>query len=230
MNAGPLARARATARAIGFGNMCLFAASRALGALFAGRMRVVKYYFVAQPVAARRDTRCDAFSLAWADALSPLLAQADRPPAVIAARFAQGARCLLATAEPDRFAGFLWLVVGPYDEDEVRARFRPQPQGSAAWDFDVSIVPRYRMSRLFACLWQRAGEELAQSGVLHTMSRISAFNADSLAAHRRLGARIVGSALFVCAGRWQLMLSSLSPHVHLSWRDDQRPTLDICAA
>jgi hypothetical protein len=164
----------------------------------------------------------------WADIHCRLLQQADRPASTLASRFAQGARCLVA-AKQDELAGFLWFVTGPYEEDEVRARFVPGPAGAAAWDFDVLVMPQYRMGRLFSYLWARANAELAARGVRHTMSRISAFNAASLASHKRLGASIVGSALFVCVGRLQLMRSSLRPGWHFSWRPDQRPTLVVAA-
>jgi hypothetical protein len=211
-------------------NTCLLAASLFLPRLFGARLRIVKYYFIAQPIVLRAaaTARFGAFSLTWPDAQWPLFSQIDRPSSVIAARFAQRARCLAATVEGgSRLAGFLWFVPGAYEEDEVRARFRPQPEGAAVWDFDVSILPQYRMSRLFSYLWARAAAELAREGVMHSMSRISAFNGASLAAHRRLGARVVGQALFICIGRWQLMMSNVSPRFHLSWRDEQRPTLAI---
>jgi hypothetical protein len=118
-------------------------------------------------------------------------------------------------------------VAGPYDEDEVRARFVPVPAGQACWDFDVTILPDFRMSRLFGLLWTRASEELSSTGIRWTVSRISAFNGGSIASHRRLGAKIVGTALFLCAGRWQLMGSTLRPKLHLSWREDQRPVMPV---
>lgn len=222
---------RDTMRAIGLWDTCLFAASRFVQSLFGARVRILKYYFIAQPVDAHpARERPGAFSLAWVDAASPLFSQIDRPSSVIAARFAQNARCLAATVDGSRLAGFLWYVAGPYEEDEVRARFWPKPDGAAVWDFDVSILPQYRMSRLFSYLWSRAATELATQGVTHSVSRVSAFNAASLAAHRRLGARIVGKALFVCIGPWQLMRSSLPPRWHVSWGNAQRPTLEIGAA
>jgi hypothetical protein len=222
---------RDTIRAIGLRDTCLFAASRLAQSLFGTRVRLVKYYFIAQPLDAHPAVRRPgSFSLAWIDATSPLFSQVDRPSSVIAMRFAQQARCLAATAEGSRFAGFLWYVRGPYEEDEVRARFWPKPDGVAVWDFDVSILPQYRMSRLFMYLWSRAASELVAQGVTQSVSRVSAFNAPSLAAHRRLGARVVGSAVFLCVGRWQLMRSSLPPHWHVSSRDGQRPTLEIGAS
>jgi hypothetical protein len=196
------------------------------------RLRIVKYYFIAQPVDAHSAARqrAGAFSLDWVDAGSPLFAQIDRPSSVIAARFAQRARCLAATVEGSRLAGFLWYVPGPYEEDEVRARFCPKPDGATVWDFDVSILPQYRMSRLFSYLWSRAACDLGVLGVTHSVSRVSAFNAPSLAAHRRLGARVVGRALFVCIGSVQVMRASVRPRWHVSWRHEQRPTLEIAAA
>jgi hypothetical protein len=217
---------------IGLANTLLYATSRLLDVLFDGRIRIVKYYFVAQAVSAQAmkiPTRRGAFTFEFVGPESPMFRGVDRPATVIAARFAQGARCLVATDHEAQFAGFLWFVIGSYEEDEVRARFDPGPAGQAAWDFDVSIVPRYRMGRLFGYLWERASAELATRGVRHSLSRISAFNGPSLASHRRLGARIVGHALFVCIGRVQLMKSTVAPRWHLSWRKERRPVLAIMA-
>jgi hypothetical protein len=212
-------------------NACLYALSRVLQRVLGNRIRFVKYYFVAQPVPACEPAspllRPGTFSLDWADATSPLLAQMDRPPAVIAERFAQGARCLAATTPAGELAGFLWFVVGPYEEDEVRARFVPKPDQRVAWDFDVTIMPRYRMGRLFSYLWARAGAELRARGVTYTVSRISAFNAGSLASHQRLGARIVGRAVFLCIGPYQLMRASCPSRWHLSRNAQERPVLPI---
>ena len=225
-----LAKFRAAAAAMGFRNACLFAATRLLHACFGTRVRIVKYYFMTQPLTPPDQAalaRSGSFAFSWIESVCPLFEQIDRPAEVLAQRFAQGARCLAALTRDDELAGFLWFVVGPYDEDEVRARFVPQPAGAAAWDFDVSIVPRYRMGRLFSYLWARASAELVAHGVNKTVSRVSAFNPASLASHSRLGAEIVGEALFLCAGRVQLMKSSLAPKWHLSWREDQRPLLSI---
>lgn len=225
-----LVKFRESAGALGMRNASLYAGSRVLGALFGSRVRIVKYYFMAQPVVGPGQAppgTTGSFAVTWADARCPLFSQVARPAATIAARFAQGARCLVAVAHGAQLAGFLWFVIGPYEEDEVRARFVPKPDGEAAWDFDVTIMPQYRMGRLFSYLWRRASAELAACGVKQTVSRISAFNATSLASHRRLGARMVGEAIFICVGRCQLMKASSAPHWHLSWRDDQRPVLAI---
>ena len=171
--------------------------------------------------------RTGKFELDWLEPGSALFAQVERPAAVIEARFAQGSRCLAATIEGDEFAGFLWYVVGPYVEDEVRARFVPTPSGQTAWDFDVLVQPRFRMGRLFGYLWTRGMAEMARSGVRQTVSRISAFNGASIASHRRLGARIVGQATFLCIGSWQLMKSSMAPGWHFSSHRGSVPTIEI---
>lgn len=223
---------RRTATALGWLDTLLYGTARGLERLTGGCVRLVKYRFVAQPVAAptvANLARAGRFDIDWAAPGCPLFAQFDRPAHVLAARFAQGARCLVATAGPGRAAGFLWFVAGPYDEDEVRVKFVPVPAGTACWDFDVSILPDFRMGRLFGLLWARACAELSSTGIRWTVSRISAFNGASLASHRRLGARSVGSAVFLCAGRFQLMGSTLRPKLHLSWREAQRPVLEVGA-
>lgn len=227
-----LRKFRSMADSIGTGNALLYAASRMLDRSFGGRVRIVKYLITAQPVAAlatQLPSGSGAFTLAFIGPDSPLFAEVERPSQVIAARYAQGARCLAATTPESRLAGFLWYVAGAYDEDEVRARFVPLPTGEAAWDFDVTILPRYRMGRLFGYLWRRAASELASAGIKHTLSRISAFNAMSMSAHRRLGARTVGQSIFLCLGSCQVMMSTLSPRWHVSWRDDQRPVVAVAA-
>jgi len=225
-----ISKFRDTAAGIGYWNAALFAASRLFESVFGSRVRIVKYHITVQPVAAAREARAGtgSFDIAWADAGCPMFSGIARPSEIIRSRFAQGARCLVA-ANKGRFAGFLWFVVGPYDEDEVRVRFVPAPQGRAAWDFDVMVMPEYRMGRLFGYLWLRASDELRALGVSHTLSRISAFNAASLASHRRLGARVIGSAFFFCVGRWQLMRTSFAPRWHVSWRSEQRPMVTLSA-
>jgi hypothetical protein len=225
---GVFEKLKSTVATMGAGNACLYASSRLLAALSGDRVRIIKYYFAAQPVkSALGGSTSGSFSLQWIARDSPLFSQVERPQRVIAARFAQGARCPAATVNGTELAGFLWFVIGPYDEDEVRARFIPAPAGEAAWDFDVTVMPRFRMGRLFSYLWLRASDELASQGVTHSVSRISAFNPVSIASHRRLGARIVGAATFVCIGRWQVMRASPGSRWHVSWRVDQRPTLSI---
>src|SRR4051812_35106319 len=130
---GVFAKLKSTVAMMGAGNASLYALSRVLAAVFGARVRIVKYYFAAQPVGAEGADASGSFALQWATRDSPLFSQVERPPTVIAARFAMGARCLAATVNGSELAGFLWFVIGPYDEDEVRAQFIPSPPGKASW-------------------------------------------------------------------------------------------------
>ena len=144
-----------------------------------------------------------------------IVGQFPRPAAVIRARFEQGSTCLAAFKD-ERFIGFLWLLLGSYQEDEVRARFIPLPAGRAAWDFDVYVAPDSRLGLAFPRLWDEANYFLGKNNVQWTCSRISAFNAGSLGSHARLGTLSMGSAIFLCAGRWQVTFASILPYFHLS--------------
>jgi len=93
----------------------------------------------------------------------------------------------------------------------------------------VYVDPAFRMGRLFARLWDTANRYLRERGVDWSLSRISAFNPESLQAHARLGLRRLGSATFVCAGRVQLAVLTMPPFVHLSLSPASRPTVRLRA-
>lgn len=133
----------------------------------------------------------------------------------------------MAVYHKEAFVGYIWFNVGPYYEDEVRCRFVPRPQGQAGWDYDTFVVERYRLGRAFTLLWSSALASLYEQGVRVCYSRISAYNAGSLAAHKRLGAQRVGTLFFLCAGRLQCMVGSLPPYVSLSVASSYAPTLYV---
>lgn len=141
---------------------------------------------------------------------------------VIRHRAAQQAICLGAFAG-EQMIGCLWLCLGPYSEDEVRCRFIPDPPDRCSWDFDVYLKPEFRPGLGFAKLWEEANRFLSGRGIVWSMSRISALNLHSIASHRRLGLRHLGSAIFLRFRRVQLALSSIRPHVHLSLSDASVP-------
>jgi GNAT superfamily N-acetyltransferase len=224
------ASARQLARTLGPGTAACYALARLLDIATRGRLRVISYRFVAQPVprdGGSAPTRTGAIELRHLHADDPLVAQLPRPPSVIARRFRDGAHCL-AAIRGGRLVGFLWFKEREYFEDEVRCIYRFDAE-TAVWDFDVYIDPEFRLGRLFARLWDFANRELQARGYRWTLSRISAFNPASLAAHARLGARRLGSALFFVAGPVQVSFASCAPYVHIGWRDDMRPvfTLDL---
>ncbi len=219
---------RALARETGAANASLYVASRLLARL-APSVGFFRYLLVAQPVTATplaAATRRSTIAVRQIAREDYRLGWFPRPQAVIDARFAQGATCFAAfrDAEP---VGCLWLQPGPYLEDEVRCRFVPLPAGGAMWDFDVYVVPELRGGRVFAYLWSAASAWARARGIAWTMSRINAFNLESIRSHRRLGARVVGSATFVAAGRLQLVLARRPFRFSLSRVDV--PSLDVRA-
>jgi hypothetical protein len=142
-----------------------------------------------------------------------------RPSEVIRTRYSQGAVCLVAFKN-DSAIGCMWLVLGPYLEDEVRCCFIPYPAGLTAWDFDVYLHPSYRTSLAFAYLWDAANAWLHERGIQWTMSRINVFNLNSIRTYKRLGAQQVGITLFVCFGIYQLLLTDTRPYLHVSCSDN----------
>ncbi|MBN7797427.1 GNAT family N-acetyltransferase [Parahaliea mediterranea] len=148
-----------------------------------------------------------------------------RSEKIVASRYAQGAVCFVAFAGDGQAAGCIWIVPGRYDEDEVRCRFVPAPEGESAWDFDVFIHPKYRLGRTFLYLWDAADDWMRNRGIHWSASRIDGFNAESLKAHRSMGARRVGRAYFLCIGNrylstgdngWQLAFLPGFPWIHCS--------------
>jgi hypothetical protein len=209
----------------GWFNLGLFILNKFFVTVSNGNLRLYKYHLIAQPVGQtpllppRRGRNID---VGLIDEGEGIIREFPRPATAIQARFAQGARCLVARKE-ERFIGFLWVLLGGYQEDEVRARYIPLPEGNAAWDFDVYVEPESRFGLAFPRLWDEANRFLREHDVSWSCSRISAFNAGSLGAHARLGTRLLGSAIFFCAGPWQLTLASVSPYFHLSTHSDSFP-------
>ena len=135
------------------------------------------------------------------------LNQVPRPAAVIANRFGQGAECL-AVYMKERYVGYAWFAFDRYEEDEVRCSYLLDRPAQTAFDFDVYVFPAYRLGRAFAAVWHASNQYLAAQGVTRTCSRIATSNTASRRAHAQLGARVVGRALFLCLGSWQLSWST----------------------
>ncbi len=221
-------RIAATARQLGWVDSGWHACARLLQAVPGGRCALHRYQFVAQPVAPGSLCRGRGKAIAVtpcpaAEALPPGPA---RPFEVLSERYRQGAQCLVAHATRadgagQPIAGWLWLLRGACQEDEVRARYLLAPQLS--WDLDVWVHPEQRGALVFARLWEEANAVLHAQGVRWSCSRISRFNPASLAAHARLGAVNLGTATFVRCGRWQWTLASLPPFFHLSRRPASFP-------
>jgi hypothetical protein len=204
--------------------------ARLLRRLLPGRARLVKYVYWAQPVPAQplmpaRRTAATIGLLRRGDAE---LAQIPRDARLVDLRLANGDICLGAVRD-GQLIGYMWLSIGPYEEDEVRARFEPAPEGRAAWDYDIFLVPEERGGLLFARLWDAAYGLLRERGYRWCISRISAFNLASSASQERMGARRLGWGMFIVLFGCQLMLSSIRPFCHLTLGGSRRPVLRLDA-
>ncbi len=209
----------------GWFNTSLFVLSRVLSVVSRGYLCLYKYHLVAQPVVTTPlmpPGRGKKIQIRLIQEHDEIVKEFPRPAKAIHARFKQGAKCLVAVKE-GQFIGFLWLLMGSYEEDEVRARYVPLPEGQAAWDFDVYVAPDFRLGLTFLRLWDQANRILCDHGILWSCSRISAFNTGSLGAHARLGTLSLGSAIFFRAGQWQITLASVSPYFHLSRHSGSSP-------
>lgn len=187
------------------------------------------YALVAQPVRstpmlpARRGAKIGVQEVGPED---PALGAMPLTPRVLAYRFNQGAVCFGAFLE-GRMIGCLWLVLGPYEEDEVRCRFCPE--AGAAWDFDVYIRPEFRTGLAFARLWDSANAFLRDRSIAWSCSRISLFNPASLASHGKLAARRIGTATFLRLSRCQIMVATVPPYLHLSIGPKSLPVVRLGA-
>ena len=191
-------------------------------------MSIFRYYLVAQPVAAGGGRRPGRIAVRRIEPSDPVCAHFPVREQVTRRRFAGGALCLVAE-DAGRFAGYLWLQLGPYDEDEVRCRYVMEPAARCAWDFDVYVHPDFRLGRAFARLWDAAHAMLREQGIEWTMSRISAFNPESLRSHGRLGLERLGTVTFLRAGSAQFMWAGRAPWFHASLDKAKAPRVVLRA-
>jgi GNAT superfamily N-acetyltransferase len=193
-------------------------------------VRIRRYYFVSQPVDAPRlpDRWRKRFDVRILTAPAAELSDLPLSRDVIRFRFKQRAFCFFAKKK-GQTAGCLWMCPDDYTEDEVAAVYRPTPVEATVWDFDVYVSPQHRGSFIFSALWDAANTWLRDQGVRWSVSRISAYNLRSLAAHERLGARVVGAATFIRCGHAQLCLSTLQPRVHVCLTPGGAPLIHVPA-
>ena len=222
-----LAFLRESVTSLGAANGLLATFARSLDRASGGRCRLFKYYFVAQPVPAHRSVvagRPSKTRIYRASAEDGIIQQAPRPPQNIAKRFADGAVCYVAE-QANKLVGFIWIKQDDYHEDEVRCHYVLRPANQLAWDFDAYVAPEFRMSRAFAQLWEAANEYLREHDFRWTISRISAFNATSLASHKRLGIVHLHTGFFVVLGPLQFSAFSCAPYVHIAFGSSSEPEL-----
>ncbi len=214
-------------REIGWFDAFLYSIRRLLGFLSPG-IKLYHYQFVAQPISDKQifPARGSAFTIRRIDKMEYQAEWFPRPIAVIHQRYLQGAHCIVAF-HGENAIGCLWYIIGPYLEDEVRSQFITQPESSTAWDFDVYIHPKYRLGRTFLYLWSAAWKQLEEKGIRWTMSRIDRFNPGSLRSHEKLGARKIGSAIYIVFLDKQLTLSNIPPYMHFSRNKGSIPRLHM---
>ena len=228
---GFIAKLGALKSSMGGLNGMLYLADRVFDTLSGGRTRLFKYYFVQQAVhpqpllPAHRGRKISVDELSCDD---KRLSQLPRSVEVIQSRFQQGGRCLAGFMD-GAFVGCIWVNLGKYEEDEVRCDFIPCPVGEASWDYDVHVEPNYRLGFAFLRLWDETNALLREKGIRWSISRISAFKPESIKSHSSMGARMVGSAAYVCVGKFQLMFSTIAPFIHVSLAARQRPVLKVGA-
>lgn len=190
-------------------------------------LAVRRYLFVLQPVPDApllKPHRGRAIAVRQVERGEPCLLDMPLTQKVLDYRFGQGALCFGAFKD-GAIIGCVWIVLGAYDEDEVRCCFVREPAALASWDFDVWVHPDHRAGFAFGRLWDAVNAFLRARGVQWSASRISAYNAGSLRSHGSLGARVVGSATYVSVGPLQLMTSGFRPRISLTVR--RRPVLAI---
>jgi hypothetical protein len=226
-----LAFLRESVISLGMANGLLATLARSLDQASGGRCRLFKYYFVAQPVPSDSSIAVDKPSktqIYRASADDSIIQQFPRPKLNIVKRFADGAVCHVAV-RGDKLVGFIWIKQDSYQEDEVRCHYVLRPSNQLAWDFDAYVAPEFRMSRAFSQLWQAANAYLRDLGRRWTISRISAFNAESLRSHQRLGLTHLHTGYFLVLGTVQISIFSCRPYVHVATGRSRGPELVFTA-
>lgn len=216
-------------RELGLTNALLLALNGGLRRLNQ-RLGVARYYLIAQPVGqpgrfGNQRARFDVREITRdAEALQALPRSAEQ----IRYRQTAGGICLgVFPREGGAMRGFIWLLFGPYQEDEHRCVLQPPPAPPCALDVDVYVFPEARGGLVFAELWRAADRALQERGIEWSLSRISAFNGSSLRAHQRLGARRIGSLYFLQLGHAELLFTGRRPFLALSRPRGPAPAITL---
>lgn len=146
--------------------------------------------------------------------------------AIKQARFEQGAICL-GVYRKSKLIGYIWFCFDTYDEDEVRCTYLLDDAKSSVFDFDLYVLPEYRMGIGFMAVWHGANAYLHGRGVKYTFSRLTRFNLASRRSHAHLGWRLVAHAIFLQAWRIEVMLAGIFPYVTTTWKPSQRVKLRL---
>lgn len=140
-------------------------------------------------------------------------------PPVLAWRFDQGCVCVGAFRGAD-LVGLAWIAHRVFAEDEVRATYILRD--GCGWDLGMEVLPQFRGSRAVLAVLAALGTVMAGQGLCRTISRIADSNGGSLSAHKKLGCRILGSAVFVNVFGVQFCFSRLRAAPHVGWTANTR--------
>jgi len=143
-----------------------------------------------------------------------------------AQRFSGGAQCL-GVYRKGELLGYLWYSKGRHQEDEVRCDYELSENAISVVDFDLYVLPKYRMGIGFLGVWHGANVTLAAQGIQYTFSRMTRFNLPSRRAHARLGSRCIGRAVFLQAWCVEFMFGTLAPFFGATFTARQRLTLRL---
>jgi len=204
-------------REFGFAAGCLYATHRVLQGISA-RWHLHVYELMVQPITDRAllprkfGAQLDIREVRAGDAEIALMPVR---PDVMASRLRQNATCLGAFRRGE-LIGYMWFCRREYEEDEVRCVYVLEAERESVFDFDFYLFPEHRMGLAFVALWNGANEFLHRRGVRYTFSRLDRFNVASRRAHRHLGWKVVGRAIFLQLGRVEVMLATLAPYASVS--------------
>lgn len=148
------------------------------------------------------------------------------PPGHAVARRRNGMHCLAAYRE-GRLIGFHWVNLGPHQDELVRARYVPMPEGRSAWSFDLHVDSAHRGGLIFARLTDATWALLRAHGRTEVASYIAASNRGAIGAEERLGGCRLGRAVHFRLGPLQLLVASLPPYLHLSVSDRGAPIMRV---
>lgn len=162
------------------------------------------------------------------DSADAVLEKMPRPRKELEARFSAGSKCFVAEIHGE-LTGFCWLHAGTFYDWEIAVSFAPSPPEQCVWDFDLYVVPKFRLGPTFVTLWAAIREYLLERGIRWSVSRVWAENDASLRTHLRMGAMPVGSAYTVRMGNRFLNIVN-GKHWHLSGGARQAPVLEVQAA
>lgn len=221
-------RLAAPFREFGAGAGTLYVIDRVLRRL-SPQLGLQVYEFMVQPIGGQRLLPPGLSKNLVAEEIGrghPAVAEMPARADIKEARFDQGARCL-GVYRKGQLLGYSWFTRDRYEEDEVRCTYVLDDREASIFDFDLYVLPQYRLGIGFLGVWHMVNETLAPQGVRYTFSRLTRFNTASRRAHAHLGWKRVGSGVFVQAWRVELMLSTLAPWVALTWKPSQRVQLRL---